>query len=61
MTTIRSTVDWIDAQWPNNPTTATVERVFKNGTVAVALDHVRNFSDDGRKTVHVPSVYLARS
>jgi hypothetical protein len=32
---------------------ATVERVFKNGKLAVALHGTRNRSDDGRITVHL--------
>ena len=38
--------------------TGTVQKVFKNGQVAVAADYYRNTSEDGRKTVHASAAWL---
>jgi hypothetical protein len=41
--------------WPKKgPVTGTVQKIFKNGTVAVAIDQIRNFSADGKHTMHIP-------
>lgn len=43
----------LTTKWfPKTGATGTVERVFKNGRVAVAVNEVRNFSNDGLKTLH---------
>lgn len=44
----------LSAKWfpTSGRATGVVERTFKNGKVAVAVDQVRNFSDDGRWTGH---------
>jgi hypothetical protein len=42
-------------QWiPVGPLTGTVQKVFKNGKVAVAIDQIRNGSADGLHTLNVP-------
>jgi hypothetical protein len=42
-------------QWiPAGPLTGTVQKVFKNGKVAVAIDQIRNGSADGLHTLNVP-------
>jgi hypothetical protein len=38
--------------WPKGTVTGTVTKVFKNGKVAVAVDQLRNFSEDGLRTLH---------
>ena len=41
------------AWWPKSgDVTGTVERVFKNGKVAVAVDQLGNRSDDHKRTIH---------
>jgi hypothetical protein len=34
--------------------TGTVQKIFKNGNVAVAIHQIRNFSEDGLHTMHFP-------
>jgi hypothetical protein len=42
--------------WPKHgqPVTGTVQKIFKNGNVAVAIHQIRNFSEDGLHTMHFP-------
>lgn len=40
------------AWWPTDTVTGTVEKVYKNGKVAVAVDRVHNQSADRLKTLH---------
>lgn len=40
------------AWWPKGTVTGTVQKVFKNGKVAVAVDQLRNWGGDGLKTLH---------
>lgn len=45
--------------WPKaGPVFGTVERVFKNGRVAVAVHDLHNFSDDRMKTLHIERHFL---
>jgi len=45
--------DW----YPKGRATGTVQKVFKNGKVAVAIDQLRQIHDsgDGLRTLHYPS------
>jgi hypothetical protein len=41
------------AWWPKTgPVTGTVQKVFKNGKVAVAVDQLHNWGGDGLRTMH---------
>lgn len=42
------------AWWPKGETTGTIQKVFKNGKVAVAVHQLRNVWDggDGLRTLH---------
>lgn len=45
--------------WPKTgPVTGTVQRVFKNGQVAVAIDQLGNRSEDGHRTLHLAAAFL---
>lgn len=44
--------------WPEGVVTGTVEKVFKNGNVAVAVERIRNLSADGLKTLHFKATEL---
>lgn len=45
--------------WPKTgPVTGTVQKVYKNGNVAVAVDQLRNLSADGLYTLHISAGYL---
>ena len=41
--------------WPKRgvEVTGTVQKVYKNGKVAVAIDQLRNRSEDGKHTMHM--------
>jgi hypothetical protein len=47
--------------WPKMGTkvTGTVQKVFKNGNVAVAVDQLPNRSADMRKTMVLPAAWMA--
>lgn len=46
-------------QWyPKGEVTGEVQRIFKNGTAAVAIDQIRNSSADGRHELHLRLEYL---
>lgn len=48
------------AWWPKEKiVTGTVQKIFKNGLVAVAIDQLGNRSEDGKHTIHLPSVWLS--
>jgi len=50
---------WTTKWWPQRgDVTGTVQKTFKNGKVAVAIDQLRNRSDDGRKTMNLPAEWL---
>ena len=45
------------AWWPKQgPVTGTVQKVFKNGKVAVAIDQIWNKSEDHRHTINWSSL-----
>jgi hypothetical protein len=44
--------------WPKGVLTGTVQKLFKNGKVAVAVDQLPNNSDDGCKTMNFPADWL---
>lgn len=44
--------------FPKSGATGTIQKMFKNGTVAVAVDQLRNGSDDGKVTLHFSRQYL---
>lgn len=46
--------------WPKfgETVTGTVQKVFKNGRVAVAIDQLPNRSEDGKSTMNVPAEHL---
>lgn len=48
------------AWWPKFGTkvTGTVQRIFKNGNIAVAVDQLPNRSDDMRKTMNLPAAWM---
>lgn len=55
-----TTTEWL-AQcqwWPKEGATGTVQKVFKNGKVAVAVDQVKNRSEDGCWTGHFKAAQL---
>lgn len=46
------------AWWPKGEVTGTVQKLFKNGKVAVAIDQIRNRSADGCHTMHLSPEWL---
>jgi hypothetical protein len=48
---------WFKKEYPEF-LTGKVEKVFKNGNVAVAVDQLQNRSEDGKRTIHFPSSLL---
>lgn len=45
--------------WPKGEVTGTVQKLYKNGNAAVAIDQIRNFSADGLHTINLPTSWLA--
>lgn len=44
--------------WPQGTVTGTVQKTFKNGNIAIAIDQLQNRSDDGRRTMNIPATWL---
>ena len=58
--TFTPTGSWTQCRWiPQHPQTATVQKIFRNGLVAVALHEVYAAGKDGMKTIHVSPQDLA--
>lgn len=38
--------------WPKGETTGTVQKIFKNGKIAVAVDQLYAAGDDNKRTLH---------
>lgn len=48
---------WFLGTYPEN-LTGIVQKVFKNGQVAIAVDQLRNNSEDGRRTLHFKAAFI---
>ena len=44
--------------WPKGEITGTVEKTFKNGNIAVAIDQMGNRSADHCRTMNIPFSWL---
>lgn len=44
--------------WPKGQVTGTIQKLYKNGNAAVAIDQIRNFSADGLHTMNIPTSWL---
>lgn len=47
--------------WPKGEVTGTIQKCFKNGTISVAVDQLKNLRDsgDGLRTLHFAAIDLA--
>lgn len=46
------------AWWPTGTVTGTVQKIYKNGTVLVAIDQIRNGSQDRKKSMNFSATDL---
>lgn len=44
--------------WPKGLVTGTIQKLFKNGSGQVAIDQIKNRSEDGRKTMILPLTWM---
>ena len=50
----------LECRWiPGPALTGTIQRLFKDSRAAVAIDQLRNRSQDGRRTLHLPLAWMS--